>query len=63
MWLMTGVMSRNNTTTESTDPKDDRLLFLNGRDRLKYIYGKRDYQRRKNKVKLVIQYMRKLIKL
>ena len=50
------------TTTETTDPKDDKLLFLNGKERLKYFRGKRDYQRKKNKVRSVIQYLRNLIK-
>jgi hypothetical protein len=49
-------------TTENTDPKDDKLLFLNGKERLKYLRGKRDYQRKKNKVRPVIQYLMNLIK-
>jgi len=34
----------NKETTENNDPKDDKLLFLNGKERLKYLRGKRDYQ-------------------
>ena len=40
-------------TTENTDLKDDKLLFLNGKEQLKYLRGKRDYQRKKNKVRPV----------
>ena len=52
----------NDTTTETTDPKDDKLLFMNGKERLKYFRGKRDYQRNKNKVGAVIQCLKNLIK-
>jgi hypothetical protein len=54
--------SDDTTTIENTDPKDDKLIFMDGREQLKYLRGKRDYQRRKNKVRLVIQYLRNLIK-
>ena len=50
------------TTTENTDPNDDKLIFVNGRERLKYFRGKREYERNKSKVGSVIQYLRKLIK-
>ena len=54
--------SKDSTITNSDDPTDDKLLFLNGRERLKYFHGKRDFQRKKNKAGSVIQYLRNLIK-
>jgi len=57
------MVSSNDTTTKiNTDPKDDKLIFLNGREQLKYIHGKREYERKKNKFGSVIQYLRNLIK-
>ena len=52
----------NTTTTENTDPKDDKLIFLNGREQLKYVRGKRNFKRKTNKFKSVIQCLRNLIK-
>ena len=52
----------NTTTTENTDPKDDKLIFLNGREQLKYLRGKREYQKKKNKFSSVIHYLRKMFK-
>ena len=59
------MVSSNDTTTtvENTDPKDDKLVFLNGREQLKYLRGVREHQRKKNRVRSVIQYLRDLIKL
>ena len=50
------------TTTENTDPTDDKLLILNGEERLEYFEGTPDFRRKKNKVWLVIQYLRNLVK-
>ncbi len=52
---------KDSTSIESPDLKDDKLLFLNGRERLKYFKGKRDFERKKNKARSVIQYLRKLV--
>jgi len=49
------------TTTEITDPTDDKLLFLNGREQLKYLCGKREYERNKNKVGSVIQCLKDMV--
>ena len=50
------------TTTESTDTTDDKLIFVNGRERLKYFRGKREYERNKSKAGSVIQCLKKLIR-
>ena len=50
------------TTTENTDPNDDKLIFVNGRERLKYLRGKREYERNKGKVGSVIQFLKNLIR-
>ena len=36
------------TTTENTDPTDDKLLILNGEKRLEYVEGTPDFRRKKN---------------
>jgi hypothetical protein len=56
------VISKDTTTIENTDPKDDKLIFLNGGKQLKYLRGKRNSQRKKYKIVSVIQYLRSLIK-
>lgn len=56
------VSSNDTTTNKNTDPKDDKLIFLNGRERLQYFRGKREFQRKKNKTRSVIQYLKNLIK-
>lgn len=35
------------TTTGITDPKDDKLMFLNGIEQVKYLRGRREYERSK----------------
>jgi hypothetical protein len=50
------------TTTENTDTTNDKLIFVNGTERLKYFRGKREYERNKSKVGSVIQYLKKLIR-
>ena len=51
------------TTTEGPDLKDDKLLFLNGTERLKYFRGKRNFERKKNMSRSVIQYLKNLVNL
>jgi len=51
------------TTTEDPDLKDDKLLFLNGTERLKYFRGKRDFERKKYMSRSVIQYLKNLVNL
>jgi hypothetical protein len=46
------------TTTESSEPTDDKLVFLNGKEQLKFLRGKREYRGKKNKLRLVIQSIR-----
>ena len=60
-----GIMKsiKDSVATESPDLKDDKLLFLNGRERLQYFRGKREFQRKKNKPRSVVQYLKNLIKL
>jgi len=50
-------------TTESPDLKDDKLLFLNGTERLKYFRGNRDFERKKSMSRSVIQYLKNLVNL
>ena len=50
------------TTTESSEPTGDKLVFLNGKEQLKFLRGKREYRGKKNKLRLVIQYVRDLFK-
>lgn len=52
----------DDTSTEITDLQDDKLLFLNGKERLKYYDGKRTYARKRNKVGAAVHYLRNLIK-
>lgn len=49
-------------TTEYSIPVDDKLLFLNGRERQKFFAGKQIYKRKKNKFGSVIQYLQDLIR-
>jgi hypothetical protein len=54
--------SDTTTTVENTDPEDDKLIFVNGREQLKYLRGQREHQRNKNKLGSIIEYVRNLIK-
>ena len=50
------------TTTEGSEPTGDKLVFLNGKEQLKYLRGKREYRGKKNKVGSIIEYVRNFIK-
>ena len=53
----------DNWMENNSHPSKDNLLFMDGKEQLRYFNGNPGYLKKKSKVQSVIQYLRDLVKL